>query len=336
MADYGSMMKLLWSPDTSTDTQPMTEILKEKNLRDLLGHGEFVLTAEITPPLSASADDMLRTADQLGDAVDAINVTDGASARVHMSSIAAAMLLKRSGIEPIVQITCRDRNRIALQGDLLGAAALGVENILVLGGDQVAAGDHPEAKPVFDLSSQELLAILHAMAERGEIRSGRKIDTPPRFFLGAADTVIDPPPGWQAEKLSAKADAGAAFVQTQFCYDAELLRRYMRRLEDLGLTERLHFLIGVGPLRSVKSAIWMRDTLHGTAMPDEVIQRLDQAADPQAEGIRICADLLQQFQETPGVAGAHLMAPRNHAAIPQSIHASGVLSGRQTSKFRSG
>lgn len=314
----------------------MTERPKQKNLRDLLKHERFVLTAEITPPLSAGADDMLQTADELKDAVDAINVTDGASARVHMSSIAAATLLKRAGIEPIVQITCRDRNRIALQGDLLGAAALGIENVLVLGGDQVNAGDHPEAKAVFDLSSQELLAALHAMTKRGEILSGRKLDTPPRFLLGAADTVIDPSAEWQAEKLRAKASAGATFVQTQFCYDADLLRRYMKGLEEQGLTERLHFLIGVGPLRSAKSAIWMRDKLYGTAMPDEVIGRLEQAADPLAEGIRICAELLQEFQEIPGVAGAHLMAPKNLAAIPESIHASRVLSGRKTSRLRSG
>ena len=300
----------------------MTDISEGKNLRDLLHQGKFVLTAEITPPLSASADDMLHTAEELRDTVDAINVTDGASARVHMSSIAAAILLKQSGIEPIAQITCRDRNRIALQGDLLGAAALGVENVLVLGGDQVTAGDHPEAQPVFDLNSLELLEILHTMAERGEIRSGRKLETPPTYFLGAADTVIDPPAGWKAGKLAAKADAGAAFVQTQFCFDVDLLRRYMRGLEDQGLTDRLHFLIGVGPLRSAKSAIWMRDKLYGTAMPDEVIRRLERASDPQAEGTRICAELLQQFQETPGVAGAHLMAPKNHAAIPEAVRAS--------------
>lgn len=314
----------------------MTEGRQKLGLCDRLRQGDFVLTAEITPPLSAGAEDLLRMAEVLGDVVDAINITDGASARVHMSSVAAAILLKQIGVEPIVQITCRDRNRIALQGDMLGAAALGVQNVLVLGGDDVAVGDHPEAKAVFDLSSQELLGILHGMAERGEIQSGRKLETPPHFFLGAADTVIDPPPSWVADKLVAKADAGAVFVQTQFCFDADLLRRYMKGLEDHGLTERLYFLVGVGPLRSARSAIWMRDKLFGTTMPHEVIQRLDEAPDPQAEGIRICAELLQQFQEIPGVAGAHMMAPNNHAAIPESIHASRVLSGDKTAKTRPG
>ena len=306
----------------------MTGTQYTASLSERLATKQFALTAEITPPLSADGDELLRSADLLRPVVDAINVTDGASAKVHMSSIAAATLLRRSDIEPIVQITCRDRNRIALQSDLLGAAALGVENVLVLGGDDVKAGDHPNATAVFDLNSQELLQILHHMSERGEIQSGRTLAARPRFFLGAADTVIDPPPGWRADKLVAKARAGGRFVQTQFCFDAALLRRYMSALEDQGLTEELYFLIGVGPLRSAKSATWMRDKLYGTVMPSALIERLDKAADAEAEGVRICAELLQQFEEIPGIAGAHLMAPLNHAAIPESIHLSQLLGKR--------
>lgn len=298
------------------------------SFRGVLESGLFALTAEITPPLSANPEDLIQEGRMLRGLADAVNVTDGASARVHMSSIAAACLLKQNSVEPIAQITCRDRNRIALQSDLLGAAALGVQNILVLGGDDVKAGDHPDAKPVFDLDSRELLRALNTMSESGETLSGRRLRAPPLFFLGAADAPIEPAPGWRAESLVTKADAGARFVQTQFCFDTALVRRYMARLTDLGVTERLYFLIGVGPLRSARSAKWIRDNLYGTIMPDEVIARLEAARDPRNEGVELCVELLHELEEIPGVAGAHLMAPKNLEGIVTTLKASKILESR--------
>ena len=266
--------------------------------------------------------------DRLKGYADAVNVTDGASARAHMSSVASAAILVQNGIEPILQVTCRDRNRIAIQSDLLGAAALGVRNVLVLTGDDPKAGDQPETKPVFDLNSTAVIATAKAMRDEAKLPSGREIQDPPQLFIGAADLPIDPPAGWKADGLKAKADAGARFVQTQFCFDMAIVRRYAAALGALGLTERLYILIGIGPLSSAKSARWMRQNLYGTTIPDAIIDRMEAAKEPKQEGARICAELLQQLAEIPGIAGAHLMAPLNEAAVPTAIEASGLLKRR--------
>jgi methylenetetrahydrofolate reductase (NADPH) len=285
----------------------------------------FVITAEITPPASASRDDLLALAEPFRGLADAVNVTDGARARTHMSSLAASAILAAEGIEPVMQATCRDRNRIALQSDLLGAAALGVRNILVLRGDDPSAGDQPEAKPVFDLDSTALLRAARAM-EEGKLPHGRPLaGTAPRFLLGAADTPIDPPPRWQPVKLREKLEAGARFIQTQFCFDLEVVRRYAARLAEAGLEPNL--LIGIGPLASARSALWMREKLFGTLIPDALIARLDDAKEPEEEGLRIGAELLQGLSRIPGVAGAHLMAPRSLAAVPEMIRRSGLQDG---------
>lgn len=289
-----------------------------------LAEGGFALTAEVTPPVSGSADALLAKARPLAACVDAVNVTDGASARVHMSSLAAAALLAAEGIEPVLQLTCRDRNRIALQGDLLGASALGLRNLLVLRGDDPAAGDQPEASPVFDLDSAELLGTAARMRDDATLPSGRAIDSPPRFFIGAADTPTDPPPGWRPDGLRRKLEAGAQFVQTQLCFDLALVRRWAARLAEHGLTDRLHVLVGTGPLASARSARWMREKLWGVAIPNPVIARMDEAADPRAEGIAICAELLRGLAETPGVAGAHLMAPAGLGGIAPAVEAAGL------------
>jgi len=298
-------------------------------LERVLRAGHFALTAEVTPPLSSNPAKLLEKALPLKGFADAVNVTDGASARAHMSSVASAAILVQNGIEPILQVTCRDRNRIAIQSDLLGAAALGVRNVLVLTGDDPKAGDQPETKAVFDLDSKAVIATAKAMRDEAKLPSGREIQDPPQLFIGAADLPIDPPAGWKADGLRAKADAGAQFVQTQFCFDMGIVRRYAERLGELGLTDRLSILIGIGPLSSAKSARWMRQNLYGTTIPDAIIERMEAAKEPKQEGARICAELLQQLAEIPGIAGAHLMAPLNEAAVPTAIEASGLLKRRR-------
>ena len=288
-------------------------------LEQLLRARQFVITAEITPPVSCDADDLLRKALPLAGLADAVNVTDGASARAHLSAPIAAALLAREGIEPILQFTCRDRNRIALQGDLMGAAACGVRNLLCLTGDDPKAGDQPQTKPVFDVDSTTLTAMARDLRDKGELPSGRKVAGSARFFLGAADAPIDPPPDWRPDKLAAKIAAGAEFVQTQFCMDQDIVRRYAARLAEHATTRNLYLLVGIAPLRSAKSARWMKKHLYGTIIPDAFIDRLEKAADPAAMGERIAVELIGQLAQIPGVAGVHIMAPANEARVPPVI-----------------
>jgi methylenetetrahydrofolate reductase (NADPH) len=293
----------------------MSSVALERRLRA----GEFVITAEISPPLSADPDDLLALALPLRGLADAVNVTDGASARAHLDVLTAAAILVRAGLDPVLQLTCRDRNRIALQSMLVGAAAQGVHNILVLRGDNPEAGDQPEAKPVFDLDSNTLLSTAASIRDRGELPHGRAVGGRTEFFLGAADTPLDPPADWQPEGLKRKLNAGAQFVQTQFCLDPLVVRRYIERLREHQLTERLFILIGLAPLASARSARWIREHLYGSVIPDALIERLDAAADQKLEGRRICVELMQQMQQIPGVAGVHLMAPLNSGTLPQAI-----------------
>jgi methylenetetrahydrofolate reductase (NADPH) len=292
------------------------------NLQAKLSSGDFVVTAEITPPVSTDAGELVRRAMPLKGLATAVNVTDGAGAKVHLSSLAAAHFLVQCGIEPIFQMTCRDRNRLALQADILGAVSLGVRNILMLAGDDPKAGDQPEAKPVFDLDSKGLLAMAQRMRTEQALPSGTPVQGGIDLFLGAADVPIDPPPGWQPKNLRAKAQAGADFVQTQFCMDLAVVRRYTECLRDEGID--LPILVGVAPIPSARSARWMREKLSGTLIPEAIIERLEGAQDPRREGRRICVEVLQELAETPGVAGAHVMAPMNFAEIPAAIEESGV------------
>ena len=292
-------------------------------LQSRLKSRQFVVTAEITPPVSTDPAEFLKRALPLKGLATAINVTDGAGAKVHLSSLAAAHFLVQSGLEPIFQMTCRDRNRIALQGDMLGAASLGIHNILVLAGDNPKAGDQPNAKPVYDLDSRQLISLARQMRDEGKLPSGTEIEKKPELFIGAADVPTEPKPGWEPKGLMAKAQAGADFVQTQFCMDIGLVRRYAARLRETGF--RLPVLIGIAPIPSARSARWMREKLFGTVIPDSIVERLERAADPKREGRKICVELLQQLAEVPGVAGAHVMAPMNFAEIPAAIEESGVL-----------
>jgi methylenetetrahydrofolate reductase (NADPH) len=277
------------------------------------------MTAEVAPPVSCDAQDLLRKATPLRGLADAVNVTDGAGARAHMAALAAAAILLEAGIEPILQITCRDKNRIALQSELMGAAALGIRNVMVLTGDDPKAGDQPDTKPVFDLDSRTLIETARRLRDDGKLPTGREVAGKAAFFLGAADMPIDPPADWQPNALRAKVAAGAEFVQTQFCMDAALVRRYAGVVAQAGVTQKLAVIIGINPLRSAKSARWMKSHLFGTIIPDALIARMEKAADPAREGIRICVDLIEEIATIPGVAGVHIMAPGNDAAIPEVI-----------------
>ena len=308
--------------DLATKEQSSSSAISElqKHLRD----GSFVVTAELSPPVSTDPAEFIARALALRGLATAINVTDGAGSKAHMSSLAAAHFLVQSGVEPILQITCRDRNRIALQGELLGAAALGIRNILALRGDDPKLGDQPDTKPVFDLDTTALLATAQRMRSEHRLPSGAEIKGVVQFVLGAAELPVDPPAGWRPNGLLSKMKAGAEFIQTQFCMDPEAVRRYAARLLDLGVAQKLPILIGVAPIPSARSARWMKEKLFGAMIPEGVVDRLERAADPKAEGRKICVELLQQLAETPGVAGAHVMAPAFHSAIGPVIEASRV------------
>jgi methylenetetrahydrofolate reductase (NADPH) len=290
-------------------------------LQDKLRAKRFVITAEVTPPVSADRGELLAKALPLKGLADAVNITDGAGARPHLGAVMAAAMLVEQGIEPILQLTCRDRNRIALQSDLLSAAASGVRNLLMLRGDDPSAGDQPDAKPVFDLDPRQLLETARRLRDNGELPSGRKVSGRADFLLGAADNPVDPPSGWQPTGLAAKVEAGAQFVQTQFCMDAGVVRRYIARLSEHGIIGKLSLIVGVVPLRSAKSARWMKEKLFGTIIPDALVARMESASDPAAEGRRICLDLVRELADVPHVAGVHIMAPGNDVAVPEIIKA---------------
>ena len=294
-------------------------------LAQVLAAGHFAITAETSPPDAASAQAVLDRVDCLKGLADAVNVTDGASARVHMSAFAAATIMAQAGIEPVLQMTTRDRNRLALQGDVVGASALGIHNFLCLTGDKMSAGDQPDAAEVFELDSGELMRQMRDMRDAGSFPSGRQIDPPPALFLGAAEMPAEPGDNWPAARLQAKIDNGTQFFQTQYCFERDKVKRYCQALVDGGFTEQAHFLIGIGPLASAKSARWMNDNLFGVHVPEHIIERLEGADDQRAEGRAICAELLQGFSEIEGCAGAHLMAPHGEASCAQVIAESGLL-----------
>jgi len=294
----------------------------------VLRAGGFAVTTELAPPDSADPEEVYKRARVFDGYVDAINATDGSGANCHMSSLAVCALLTRVGYAPIMQISCRDKNRIAIQGDILGGAAMGVCNILCLTGDGVQAGDHPQAKPVFDLDCVSLLDIARTLRDDHHFQSGRKISFAPRVFLGAAENPSGLPHAWRPQRLAKKVAAGAQFIQTQFCYDVPLLRTFMRQVEELGLLDKVFILVGVGPLRSAKSAEWIRTHVPGVHIPDEIIRRLAGASDGALEGRKLCIDLIQEIRTIKGVHGVHVMAYRQEETVAEIIERSGVLGGR--------
>ncbi|MBL8906838.1 MAG: methylenetetrahydrofolate reductase [Rhizobiales bacterium] len=293
-------------------------------LESKLAEGRFVITAEVAPPLTASADVLIERVKPLEGLVDAVNVTDAASARAALSSFAASAILVREGFEPVLQTTCRDRNRIALSSDLLGAAAQGVRNLLILHGDDPKTGDMPDAKPVYDLDSRAVMSLARDMRDEGCLLSGREIIEPPHFHIGCADAPVDPSDNWEPKGLEAKIAAGAQFAQTQFCFDAALAERYFARLDALGITKRLKIIAGIGPLLSAKQARFMNEKLFGVSIPASIIDRLEAASDPKAEGRAICVELIDRLRAMKGVSGVHIMAPlQSPEAIAETVKLGG-------------
>ncbi len=298
-------------------------------LERVLRAGAFAVTTELAPPDSADPLEVYRRAEMFDGAVDAINATDGSGANCHMSSFAVCALLSRKGYSSVLQISCRDRNRIAIQGDLLGAAAMGVANVLCLTGDGIQAGDHPEAKPVFDLGAMTLIKTVKTMRDENRFLSGRSLDTPPQLFIGAAANPFAPPLDFRAERMASKIEAGAQFFQTQYCFDIPVFKEFMQRAGDLGLLDKAYVLAGVGPMASARSASWIRDNVPGIHIPDVIIDRLLGAGKKQkAEGRKICVEMMQQLKEIEGVAGVHVMAYRQEESVKQIVKDSGVLGDR--------
>ena len=295
----------------------------------VLRAGHFAITTEIAPPDSSDPDEVLRRAALFDGYVDAINATDGSGANCHMSSLAVCALLTRVGYSPIIQMSCRDRNRIAIQGDVLGAAALGVCSVLCLSGDDVTVGDHPEAKPVFDLDSISLLQTIRTLRDEERFLSGRKLDEGPRLFLGASINPFAPPVEHRVDQFAKKVAAGAEFVQSQYCFDVEGARRFMERAVDMGLTERCFVLMGVGVLASAKTALWLRSSIPGVHIPDAIIRRLEQAPNPKEEGRAIAVELMQQLAEVEGISGIHLMAYKQEHFVSEIVTRSGLLGQRK-------
>ncbi len=297
-------------------------------LERLLRAGIFTVTAEIAPPDSADPREVYQRARVFDGYVDAINATDGSGANCHMSSVGMCSLLTRRGYAMVMQVSCRDKNRIAIQGDVLGASAMGVSNILCLTGDGVQAGDHPQAKPVFDLDCMSSLTMIRTMRDESRFLSGRRLDSPPQVFLGAAANPFAPPVDFRPLRLAKKIEAGAQFIQTQYCFDMAMFRQYMHQVRDLGLHEKVFILAGVGPLASAKSAEWIRRNIAGIHIPDFVIERLRGAQDQAQEGVNICIENIHQLREIEGVHGVHIMAYRQEHRVGEIIESSGVLDGR--------
>jgi methylenetetrahydrofolate reductase (NADPH) len=296
-------------------------------LERVLLSGRFAVTAELNAPDSANAEDVYKNALVLAEVCDAINATDGSGANCHMSSLGCCALLVRAGYEPVLQVSCRDRNRIAIQGDLLGAAALGVKNVLCLTGDDVTAGDQPQAKRVFDFDSIQLLRTAKIMRDEGVFLSGRTLSTAPRLFLGAAENPFAPPFDWRPLRLAKKVQAGANFIQTQYCFDLPRLQQFMQHVRDLGLHEQVFILVGVGPLRSEKAAEYMRTRVPGVWIPDAIVERLAKTPPKQKaeEGKRICIEIIEQVRQIEGVHGVHLMAYRQEETVAEIVHRAGLL-----------
>ena len=297
-------------------------------LERVLRAGHFAVTSEMAPPDSADPAEVYEQAALFDGVADAINATDGSGANCHMSSVGVCSLLTRKGYSMVMQISCRDKNRIAIQGDVLGASAMGVANMLCLSGDGVQAGDHPEAKPVFDLGAMTLLDTVKTMRDESRFISGRKLTQAPPVFLGAAANPFAQPTDFRVSRLAQKIKAGAQFVQTQYCFDMPMFKDYMAEAGDKGLLDKVFVLAGVGPMASARSAIWIRDNVPGIHIPDWVIKRLEGAENPKEEGQKICVEMMQQLKEVDGVAGVHVMAFRQESFVKEMVLKSGVLGDR--------
>ena len=277
----------------------------------------FVFTAETTPPDASDKETLLKNVMPLKGIADAVNVTDSPGAKVHMSSLTASIILAQNDIDPILQLTVRDRNRLALQGDLVGASALGVNNILCLGGDDPKNGDQPETKIVNDVDSITLVATANMMRKEKKFPSGRTIDPGPKIFIGGAEVPTSGKPN--PDKILNKINKGVDFFQTQYVFDSKVLSEYMKILGDKGILEKTNFIIGLGPFASAKSAKWMNENLFGVDVPDQIIKRLEGAENQKEESKKICLELIESFRDIKGVNGVHLMGHKKEEVISEII-----------------
>jgi methylenetetrahydrofolate reductase (NADPH) len=305
------------------------------HLARVLAGGHFAVAAELSPPRGVNLEAIARDARLLKDYADAVNVTDNQAASVRMASIPVCSLLIGHGLEPVAQMTCRDRNRLAIQADLLGAAALGVRNLLCLSGDHGRWGDHPGAKSVYDIDSTHLIRMARNLVENGCLDNGREIKPAPDFFIGAAANPFAPPYEYRPYRLAKKVAAGARFIQTQLIYDVERFRSYMRQVCDLGLHEKVYIMAGVGPFKSARMAAYMATKVAGMQVPEALVERMQatpKAAQPE-EGLHICAEIIEQVRVIPGVAGLHIMAVHWAEAVPEIISRAGLYPRPSVSQF---
>ncbi|MBT6050939.1 MAG: methylenetetrahydrofolate reductase [Candidatus Scalindua sp.] len=296
------------------------------NLEKLLRKGEFVVTSELGPPRGASREAVEKKAELLKGYADAFNLTDCQTAMVRLSSIASGAILLDMGMEPVVQLTCRDRNRIAMQSDILGAAALGMKNLLCLTGDHQCFGDHPEAKGVFDLDSINQLDMFRQMRDEKKFQSGEDLKTEePKLFLGAAENRFADPFQYRAARLAKKVKAGADFIQTQIIYNVEKFEEWMSMVRAMGLHKKVSILAGVTPIRSLGMAKYMKKNVPGMDVPDELIKRLEGAEKKKAEGINICLEVIERVRKIEGVSGVHIMAVEWEEIVPEITERAGLL-----------
>jgi len=295
------------------------------NLEKVLESGRFAVTAEAGPPKGTGPAVVQRKGEQLRYCCDAVNVTDNQTAIVRMSSVAGCVLLKSQGVDPVMQIVCRDRNRIAIQSDVLGAVALGIGNILCLSGDHQKFGNHPTAKNVFDIDSIQLIQVLQKMRDDKKFICDEDISGEVPIYIGAAANPFADPFEFRATRLAKKVKAGADFIQTQAIYDLPKFREWMEIIRDRGIDDQVHILAGVIPIRSVGMARYMRDYVSGVGVPDEIITRMEDAKDAKEEGVKICLDIIEQLKEIPGVHGIHIMAVGWESIVPEIVEQAGLL-----------
>jgi 5,10-methylenetetrahydrofolate reductase len=309
----------------------------DSRLERVLRSGAFAVTAELGPPKNADADVVRHKAGLLNGLVDAVNITDNQTAIVRMSSIGAGVITLQEGLEPVLQMTCRDRNRLGVQSDLLGAYALGLRNILCLTGDHQSFGNHPQAKNVHDLDSMQLVQMVAGLRDAHSFQCGEEIEgVNPRFFVGAAENPFGDPFDWRPLRLAKKSRAGADFIQTQMIYNVPRFREFMKRVVDQGTHEEVYILAGVGPIKTPGAAKYMRDRVPGMDVPDEIVERMEAAgkdiedkkersAARRAEGIRICIELIEEMKQIEGVAGVHIMAIEWEEAVKDIVEGAGLL-----------
>jgi len=297
------------------------------NLEKVLEAGHFAFTGELGPPRGADADEVREKAKHLKGVVDAVNITDNQTAVVRMASWAASLILIQEGLEPNYQMVCRDRNRLAIQADILGAYALGIRNMLCLSGDHQKFGDHPTAKGVFDIDSMQLIAIVKKMRDEGKFQAGAELEGVPKMLIGAAANPFAEPYEWRVHRLAKKINAGVDFIQTQCIYNMDRFREWIKQANDMGLTEKAYILAGVTPMKSVGMAKYMKSRVPGMDVPDEIISRLQGAGKGKVadEGIKIAVEQIQEFKEMKGVHGVHLMAIEWEHKVPEIAEMAGVL-----------